>query len=306
MSETQTPDTNIVFVDEPAQDDTALTGEQTAQEEHVSPETGDNQTENPAPQSEDASQSEAVAEEDVIEPQGENAKPDAEAEEAEKKAKMEHALKVQAYKNRQLKRELEDLKKQQQTAQNTQATIAQTNGDKPPRMPNMADPEIEYDEEKYQKALQEWQDKSFDYKFRQREQQEKQKKAEQEQQSRAARFAEQYATLAAEDPQYAELTEASAQVQFSDAVRDTILSSENAAKLHREIVRNPKRMEELNSMQPVLAMRELVKLELSLNSEAPKQASSPRKVTQAPQPVSVTKGVSFKGDGIPKGMKFDY
>ena len=272
---------------------------------------------------------------DANKPEGEESNPDAEAKEGEqssegegndgeeptpedKMAKMQHSMSVQAYENRQLKRRLKELEgaqtgggdqtqgqypAHQQKAD--QGDSSSKNG--PPRMPRMEDTGIDYDEDKYAEAMDKYHQSAAAHYRREDQRQQERQQVEQAKKAKFDNFVAQSNKLAASDTEYAELVGASANAQFSPAVSNAILDSENPAQLHREILKDPERLDRINAMEPISAVRELLKLEASIGNDTPaKKQAAPKKVTQAPNPVKVSTGSSAQDKGTPAGYHEDY
>lgn len=269
---------------------------------------------------------------DANKPEGEESEPESKTEEGEqssegegndgeeptpedKMAKMQHSMSVQAYENRQLKRRLKELESAQasggdQTQGQVSATHQKPSQDGPtatqgaPRMPRMEDSGIDYDEDKYAEAMDKYHQSAAAHYRREDQRKEHQQQAEQAKKTKFDNFVAKSNELAATDTEYADLVAASSSAQFSPAVSNAILDSESPAQLHREILKDPDRLDRINSMEPISAVRELLKLEQSL-SAAPKEPA-PKKVTQAPNPVKVSKGSAPQDRGTPAGYKEDY
>ena len=218
--------------------------------------------------------------------------------------KMQHSLRVQAYEKRELKRRLKELEESRNTVASQYSDKPSESG--PPKVPKMSDPGIEYDEDKYAEQLEQYHAKAAEYNLSKAKEKEAQAALEKERKVTIDRFVQGSARLASSDPEYAELVSSSASTYMSDAITEAVLSSEKSAELHREILRNPDRLDALNRLSPAMVGLELGRIEskLAATSTAPKPLA--KKVSSAPPPVEISKGVSKQPLPDSAGIKFDY
>ena len=243
------------------------------------------------------------ASEDGDESESEESQSESESEK-DRLAKLQHAIKVQAYENRELKRKFKEIEEQKGKTEGKQAPLEEESSGAP-KVPRPEDPGIEYDDEKFASALEEYHKKAAAYYRREEEQKEQRIKAEKSHQKKVDAFVESSQTLQEKDPVYAELVKASSSIRFSDTVTEALLNSENAGALHRALISDPDRLEGIQAMSPYSAMREIVKIESGLSAKAPEPAPR-KKVSSAPDPVKLSRGVSSPSTGTPSGYKEDY
>lgn len=261
------------------------------------PQIADVTTDDGTDEADEAEESEPEAEENP------ESQEEPEAEEDDKAAKMQHAIKAQAYENRELKRRLKELEAGRQEPQAAETQPKDKSG--APKLPKMEDPGIEFDEDKYEKAVEQYHRDAAKYWREEEAKKAEQAKAQDAHQKKVNSFIDATNALQANDPAYAEMVNATQYVRFSDAVTDALLNSENPGELHRALISDPDNMDRINSLPAYSALREMIALEGGLKAPAPTPAPK-KKVTEAPPPVSVTAKASSPAPGVPAGYKEDY
>tara|TARA_R110002167_G_C12705404_1_gene654350 strand:+ start:3950 stop:4861 length:912 start_codon:yes stop_codon:yes gene_type:complete len=272
--------------------------------------TGDqNETDDAAPETSDNKEADTTSEitsdtEEVEEVAETEVEPKVEVTEDDQLKKAQHAIRVEAFKNRELKRKLKELESQAEPPSQA-PNSGNSNSDNKPKVPRMSDPDIEYDEDIYTDKMEKYQEQSAAFYLQKQQRKLEQDQIRKETEKTVDSFVEQSTTLQASNSEYSDLVNASAGAQFSDVVREAIVGSEQGALLHYEILKDPERFESINRMPPMQAMREIVKIEAGI-SGAPKVPAKKKTVTTAPKPVDVAKGAASQSSSAPKGFKFDY
>ena len=301
MSQDTEPDDGIKFHGDTDSGGVAV------EEVPVDPTGGQNETDDVAPQSNDAEEVNTASETSDTEIVEESPEPEmAHVDDEDKLRKAEHAVRVKAFETRELKRKLKEL--EEQNAQQPRQSLDSGNQSKDtkPTVPRMSDPDIEYDEDKYTVKLEEYHAKAAIYSLRQAQQKIQNEQKQAEVRKIVEGFVDQSTRLQTDNPEYAELVNASAGLQFSDAVREVILNSEQGAELHYEILKNPETFDRINSLSPALAARELTKIEMGLGNAPVKTVAKKKSVSTAPNPVAVSSGASAQGTDTAAGIKFHY
>lgn len=266
----------------------------------VAPQGDDAEEVNTASENSDTETAEVVEAEPVAE-----VTEDVESEEDRLK-KAEHAVRVKAFETRELKRKLKELEEQNAQQPRQSPDSGNQSKDTKPTVPRMSDPDVEYDEDKYTVKLEEYHAKAATYSLRQAQQKIQNEQKQAEVRKTVEGFVDQSTRLQTDNPEYAELVNASAGIQFSDAVREVILNSEQGAELHYEVLKNPETFDRINSLSPALAARELTKIEMGLGNAPVKTVAKKKAVSTAPNPVAVSSGASAQGTDTAAGIKFHY
>lgn len=197
---------------------------------------------------------------------------------------------------------IETLRKVGGNAQTSQTQTATQQEDKPPAKPvrpKMADftgadawEHYEAAREKYDDDRDKYHEDNLSYQLR-RQDVVKQQKSEQEKIVNS--FAQQCDELEKEVPDFKEVA-FSENVAMSDAMRDAILTSEFGARIALELGKNPAEAERIAKLNPVVAIREIGKIESRISSA--KQATEENKddlqvaTSRAPRPPSPVRRTS--------------
>ena len=98
-------------------------------------------------------------------------------------------------------------------------------------------------------------------------------------------------------PDYQQVIEASSSMMISDQVRDAILESEVGPEIQYHLVKNPDLVKDIAKMSISKALKEIVKIELSLGEEHVAKAKTPiAEISKAPAPITPIKGGSLSTD----------
>lgn len=152
--------------------------------------------------------------------------------------------------------------------------------DKPPRLQD-----FDFDEEKYQLAAVEY---AVNKKLAAQEQANTKQQTDVKLQEDAAGFATQQQAYAANKPDYVELVSTMGQAVTSNAVTQFILSSDNGAKLHHELLKNFAKLAEIQNLPEWKQGAELARFESTLTKQKQTHKS------KAPAPAAPLRGVASK------------
>jgi len=113
-----------------------------------------------------------------------------------------------------------------------------------------------------------------------------------------AAFNEKGAAYAADNPEYVERNAQAAQarIEFSDAIQETILESDNGPALHDYLLSNPSEIKALNALKPLKVAAFLGRIEERMSQTT---TTPEKKTTQAPNPITpVSTGSSSGNDSL--------
>lgn len=102
------------------------------------------------------------------------------------------------------------------------------------------------------------------------------------------------------DDVISEFLEDHGDIKFSEAIEETLLTSDLSAEIVYHLAKNKPELDRINSLSPVAAARELGKLELKLSKESVSEQIEEKKTSKAPTPISPVKGKS--GSGLEKSV----
>jgi len=143
--------------------------------------------------------------------------------------------------------------------------------------PRLAD--YDYDEEKFNDAL-------LDWKLEQRDKLAQQRQAMAEQQQKFSGFRNKQEAYIQKHPDYANLAHQAdaAGIEFNESLADIIMGSDAGVQIHHHLLANPAKLEQLNRAHPMVAMREIVRLENNFNRQKPKP------ISKTPDPITTSQG----------------
>lgn len=110
-----------------------------------------------------------------------------------------------------------------------------------------------------------------------------------QQQAVIAEFQRRTTEVRAKNPDYEEVIEAAAHVGVSDAVREAMLTSEHGPEIMYQLAKNPAELARLSALPPIIAARELGRLEAKFASVAPTPAK-PKLANRPPAPPTSVRG----------------
>ena len=153
----------------------------------------------------------------------------------------------------------------------------------------------------YAEALAEW---SAEQAILNREKQEAERKEQEHRQKLAESWKQREANVKAELPDYDEMIASAADVTVSDVIRDAIVESDVGPRILYHLAENPELVDQLNSVSPISALRQIGKLEAKFEAkETPKdnlKAEAEQKPqvarSKAPAPISPIKTSSAVAD----------
>jgi hypothetical protein len=152
----------------------------------------------------------------------------------------------------------------------------------------------------YAEALAEW---SAEQAILNREKQEAERKEQENRQKLAESWKKREANVKAELSDYDEMIASAADVTVSDVVRDAIIESDVGPRILYHLAENPELVEQLNSVSPISALRQIGKLEAKFEvSETPKETKTEAETkpsiarSKAPAPISPIKTSSAVAD----------
>lgn len=193
------------------------------------------------------------------------------------------------YKAKQQERELNELRAKTQQAEAPEI---------PPTSPKPTLDQFDYDNERYQEALVDW-------KLDQRDARLKHQEAIENQQKVISNFRQQQDTYIEQNPEYRGLAQQAeaAGIQFSDAIAQSIFTSDAGVKVHHHLLANPQKLEQLMTLDPLAQMREMVKLEGKFAAKKP----AVKKAATTINPVTTSSSTSERGtDALAKMNAKDY
>jgi len=178
------------------------------------------------------------------------------------------------YQKKQLEKEVEQLKAQQQDKAVERQVMQAQEG-----KPKLED--FDYDDEKFQDAL-------VDFKLDQRDKVRQQQQVNQQQEKSLTAFKDKQAPYMQANPGYQQLTQAAdaAGVIFEEKLAGVILKSEAGLQIHHHLLANPEKLERFNNGNFADTMREIIQLESNFKPG--------KRKTSAPAPIQPGNG----GGGI--------
>ena len=171
--------------------------------------------------------------------------------------------------------------------------------DKPaPKPPRLSDPDIDYDEDKYQARWSEYTDSLIDSKIDSREKRKREHEMLDDLKTRQETYSDKLSDYTAENPEFAELYEEAGRPSFSPMVEDALMASELGPQIEHHLYGNVDVLEEINSSSPAVAIRRLVQIENEISEKNSKsgEATRPKEASEAPRPISTEKGSSLAKD----------
>ena len=99
-------------------------------------------------------------------------------------------------------------------------------------------------------------------------------------------FGKKLNTFREQTPDFEEVMEEVEDIQVSKATEQLILESENGPELMYELAKSPEDLERISSLPPLMAAKEIGKIEARLQ----KPATNKTKTTRAPRPLSTVRG----------------
>lgn len=138
----------------------------------------------------------------------------------------------------------------------------------------------DFDEyEDYLEALVEY---KAEEKIREKESKENEKAKLTKEQEKAQEFGQKLNSFREQTPDFDEVMEEVEDMEVSAATKEAIVYSENGPALMYELAKNPSELERINSLPPILAAKEIGKLEASLEKPVNKEIKTK---TKAPRPI---------------------
>lgn len=158
------------------------------------------------------------------------------------------------------------------------------------------DPEAYDSHAEYVEALTDWKVSQF---YAEKAAADQKAQMQTEQQKALKAHVDRFQAYAEKNPDIHELIEDVQDIAMPSAVQEIIVSSENGPELMHELAKNRARYAEICKMSPLAAARAIGAIEAKLSSGSSEQATSSKKVTGAPRPLtSVSTGKSV----VPKSL----
>ncbi|MCP1679418.1 hypothetical protein [Kerstersia gyiorum] len=159
-----------------------------------------------------------------------------------------------------------------------------------------------YDE--YLEALTDWKaDQRISKALAERQQAEQQRQQQEHRQQSAQTFSQRTEEFKAATPDFDDVLAAVADIEVSPEVQDLLMGSEHGPRIVYELAKDPAEARRIASLPPVLAAREIGRLEakIAAPAAAPAQAAPPT-VTKAPAPIQPNRSAAGQFTKDPAAM----
>ena len=143
----------------------------------------------------------------------------------------------------------------------------------------------------YVEALTDW---KTEQKFKEREAKQEQSKLQAAHSEKLKSHQERVKAFSEKTKDFQEAISEVDDVRLSPVVSDILITSENGPELMYELAKNRDEYERINKMTPIMAARELGKIEARISSKSSAQKVESKKITNAPKPLDPV-GASGKG-----------